>query len=141
MTPDRLARALQEFLSTARTGIVMEDGVVVFELDSAQYSISADRGRCLLHLWSAERNIVREVLDGETRSGELILSVRGFAKSRPHRLEIYSDRDRRTPSIKKTARHRYAQILERIIRHQFLDWDLGKTRFSTSMDLEHSFSP
>src|SRR5215475_3044499 len=118
MTPDRLARALQEFLSTASSGIVMEDGVVVFELDSAQYSISADRGRCLLHLWSAERNVVREVLDAQAKSGELILSVRGFAKARPHQLEIYSDRDRRPPSIRKTARHRYAQTLERISRRQ-----------------------
>src|SRR5215471_5450510 len=107
MTPDRLARALQEFLSTASSGVVMEDGAVVFELDSAQYSISADRGRCLLHLWSAERNVVRE-----------------FAKDRPHRLEIYRDRDRRTPSIKKSTRQRYAQTLERIIRRQLPDWEL-----------------
>src|SRR5262244_426404 len=115
MTPDRLARALQEFLSTASGGVVMEDGAVVFELDSAQYSISADRGRCLLHLWSAERNVVREVLEAEVQRGGLILSVRGFAKARPHRLEIYSDRDRRTPAIKKNARHRYALTLERSI--------------------------
>ena len=141
MTPDRLARALQEFLSTASSGVVTEDGAVVFELDSAQYSISADRGRCLLHLWSAERNVVREVLDAELNSGGLILSVRGFAKARPHRLEIYRDRDRRTPSIKKSTRHRYAQTLERIIRRQLPDWELGKARLTTSMDLERSFSP
>src|SRR5215469_6365065 len=141
MTPDRIARALQEFLSTASSGVVTEDGAVVFELDSAQYSISADRGRCLLHLWSAERNVVREVLDAELNSGGLILSVRGFAKARPHRLEIYRDRDRRTPSIKKSTRQRYAQTLERIIRRQLPDWDLGKARLTTSMDLERSFSP
>jgi len=141
MTSDLLARLLQEFLSSARDGIVIEDGAEVFDLDSAQYSIASERGRCLLHLWSAERNIVREVLAAEARRETLTLSVRGFAKARPHQLEICRDRDRRTPSAKKAARHRYAQVLERVIRRQSPGWDLGKAHLSTSMDLERSFSP
>src|SRR5260370_19748218 len=141
MTSDLLARLLQEFLSSARDGIVIEDGAEVFDLDSAQYSIASERGRCLLHLWSAERNIVREVLAAEARRETLTLSVRGFAKARPHQLEICRDRDRRTPSAKKAARHRYAQVLQRVIRRQSPGWDLGKAHLSTSMDLERSFSP
>ncbi len=141
MNPDLLARLLHGFLAEARNGVVFEDGQVIFDLDSAQYSISSERGRCLLHLWSAERNIVREVLAAETRRETLTLTVRGFAKARPHQLEICRDRDRRTPSAKKAARHRYAQILERVIRRHTPDWDLDKKRLSTSMDLERSFSP
>src|SRR6516225_9812228 len=141
MTSELLARLLQEFLSSASHGVIVEDGQVVFELDSAQYSISSERGRCLLHFWSAERNVVREVLDAEKKSGVLVLSVRGFAKARPHQLEIYSDRDRRTPTAKRLARRHYAQVLERVIRRDAPDWTLDKGRLSTTMDLERSFSP
>src|SRR5215510_13966034 len=81
MNPDLLARSLQEFLAEARGGVVIEDGQVIFDLDSARYSISTDRGRCLLHLWSEERNAVREVLDAELKQGTLVLTARKFAKA------------------------------------------------------------
>jgi hypothetical protein len=75
----------------------------------------------------------------------LVLSVRRFAKARPHKLEICRDSDRRAPAAKKAARSRYAQLLERVLRRQAPDWALGmgKARpgLSTSMDLERSFSP
>lgn len=141
MTPELLTRLLQEFLLCARNGVVVEDGQVLFDLDSTEYSISSERCRCLLHFWSADRNIVREVLDAETKSGVMVLSVRGFAKARPHLLEVYSDRDRRTPTAKRLARRRYAQVLERVLRRNAPDWTLGKSRLSTTMDLERSFSP
>src|SRR5260370_27810655 len=116
MTSALLARLLQEFLSSARDGIVIEDGAEVFDLDSAQYSIASERGRCLLHLWSAERNIVREVLAAEARRETLTLSVRGFAKARPPQLAIGRAPHRRTPSATKAARHAYAQELKPAIR-------------------------
>ena len=143
MNPDLLARTVQEFLSEARTGIAVEEGQVVFELDSAQYSVSCERGRCLLHLWSEHRNMVREILgaEAEPKAGWLTLSVRGFAKARPHKLELCRDRDRRTTTAKNNARGRYARLLERVLRRQFPDWSLGKAGLSTSMDLERSFSP
>ena len=40
MGPDLLARTLQEFLSEARSGVVMEDGQALFDLESAQYFVS-----------------------------------------------------------------------------------------------------
>jgi hypothetical protein len=141
--PDLLARTLQEFLVQAPGGVVIEDGQVLFELDSAKYSISADRGRCLIHFWSAERNLVREVLDADANAkGEVLhLSVRSFAQARPHGLEICRDRDRRTPAAKKSARSRYARLLERVLHRQAPDWSLGKGGLSTTIDLERSFSP
>lgn len=143
MKADLLARTLQEFLAETPGGVVIEDGQVIFELDSAKYSISSDRGRCLLHFWSAERNLVREVLDADTnaKTGILHLGVRSFAQARPHRLEICRDRDRRTPAAKKSARARYARLLERILHRQAPDWSLDKGGLSTTMDLERSFSP
>jgi hypothetical protein len=141
MNPDSLARTLQEFLTGAPGASVMENGEVLFDLASAQYSISAEKDRCLLHLWSAERNVVRQVLGAEAKNGSLILAVRRFGQARPIKLEICRDRDRQSPSAQKVARSRYARLLERILRRELPDWPLDKSRLSTSMDLERSFSP
>src|SRR5689334_11469106 len=141
MGPDLLARTLQEFLADARSGVVMEDGQALFDLESAQYSVSAQKDRCLLHLWSQERNLVRNVMDVESKNGVLTLTVRRFAQARPVKMEICRDRDRRTPAAQKTARSRYARLLERALRREAPGWALDKARLSTSMDLERSFSP
>jgi len=141
MGPDLLARSLQEFLAAARSGVVIEDGQVLFDLESAQYSVSCQKDRCLLHLSSQERNLVRNVLDAEAKNGILTLTVRRFAQARPVKLEICRDRDRRTPTAQKAARSRYARLLERVLRREAPGWALNKARLSTSMDLERSFSP
>src|ERR1700743_3281850 len=141
MTPDSLARTLQEFLTTAANGVVMEDGQILFDLGTAQTSISTDKGRCLFHLWSDERNLVRHVVDAELKNGSMILSVRRFAQARPHKMEICRDRDRRPPSAQKAARNTYARFWERTLHRQLPDWQLDKSRLSTTMDLERSFSP
>jgi hypothetical protein len=141
MAPDLIARSLQEFLADARSGVVMEEGQVLFDLESAQYSVSAKKDRCLLHLWSQERNLVRNVLDAESKNGILTLTVRRFAQARPVKMEICRDRDRRTPTAQKAARSRYARLLERVLRREAPGWALDKATLSTSMDLERSFSP
>src|SRR5215470_17493679 len=139
MTSDLLARALEQFLAESRHGVVVESGEIIFSLDSARFSISAERGRCLLHMWSIERNMVREVLEAESKNGVLKLAVRKFAQSRPHQLQICRERDRRTSAARTTARSHYARLLERVLPRQFPDWKLGK--LSTSMNLERSLSP
>jgi hypothetical protein len=141
VTPDQLAHTLQLYLAEASNGAVVEEGEVLFGLSAAQYSISCERERCLLHLWSDERNIVRHVVDAieDAKHGSLILTVKRFGQPRPNKLEICRDRDRRTPSAKNTTRSQYARLLERLIRRQSPDWKLD--RLSTTMDLERSFSP
>jgi hypothetical protein len=121
--------------------VVLEDGQVLFDLETAQYSLSSEKDRCLLHLWSQERNTVRHVLDAESKNGTLTLTVRRFGQARPNKMEICRDRDRRPPTAQKAARSRYARLLERILRRDMPDWPLDKARLSTSMDLERSFSP
>jgi hypothetical protein len=141
MGPDLLARSLQEFLAASRGALVLEDGLVLFDLESAQYSISSEKDRCLLHLWSQERNLVRQVIDAEAKNSTLTLTVRRFAQARPSKLEICADRDRRPPSAQKAARNRYARMLERALHRAAPEWALEKARLSTTMDLERSFSP
>jgi hypothetical protein len=141
MTPDLLARSLQEFLAASRSAVVMEDGQVLFDLETAQYSLSSEKDRCLLHLWSPEHNVVRHVLHAELKNGTLMLTARRFGQTRPIKMEICRDRDRRPPTAQKAARSRYARILERALRRDMPGWTLDKSRLSTSMDLERSFSP
>jgi hypothetical protein len=143
MTPDLLARSLDEFLSDSPGGVVAEEGQIVFDLGSSRYSVSSDHGKCLLHMWSEERNMVRQVLDSEVKNGVLRLSVRKFAQARPHQLEIRRSREYRTPTARKTARNHYASQLQRIVEREQQTAQPGWTaeKFSTSMDLERSISP
>ncbi|HEU4417053.1 MAG TPA: hypothetical protein VFT65_19855 [Candidatus Angelobacter sp.] len=141
MTPQALARALQEYLSDARNAIVLEDGQTLFDLSTAHHSISAERDRCLLHLWSQDRNVVRQILDLEVKNGNMALTVRRFAQARPIKLEICRDREHRPPAALKAARSAYARTLERVLRRSMPDWKLDRSRLTTTMDLERSFSP
>lgn len=137
--PDLLARSVEEYLASSAQGIIVEEGQILFDLSRTRYSITAERGKCLLHLWSEERNVVREVVDGEVRNGSLRLSVRRFAQARPHALQVLRERDQRTQTERKTARSHYAQVLEAVLRREFPGCTLD--RISTSMNLERSLSP
>jgi hypothetical protein len=112
---------------------------VAFDLGQAKYSISGDYNKCLLHLWSAERNSVRRVLDAEVKNGILKLAVQRLGQSRPSRLEICRERDRRSPSAKKAARTSYEQKLRRALDRHFPGFAV--TRLTTAIDLEKSFGP
>src|SRR5436190_6737868 len=91
----RLAQDIEAFLAEAPQAAMIEDGSVIFDLSSSKFSIKEEFGKCVLHLWSEERNVVRRVLDCERKSGVLRLSVQKFGAARPHVLEICADRDRR----------------------------------------------
>ena len=84
MTPEALTRTVQEFLSEASGAVVLEDGAVAFDLSWAKYSISGEHNKCLLHLWSAERNTVRRVLDAEVKNGTLRLAVQRLGQTASH---------------------------------------------------------
>src|SRR5579872_3224146 len=125
MSADLLAHSLEQFLSECCHGVVVEQGEIIFDLDSAKFSISTERGRCLLHMWSAERNAVREVLDAQLKKDVLQLKVRKFAQSRPHLLEICRERDQRTQAARKTSRTRYCKVLQRILQQELPQWSLA----------------
>lgn len=139
MTSDALTRTVQDFLSEAVGAVVLEDGAVAFDLAQAKYSISGDYDKCLLHLWSAERNTVRRVLEAEVKSGTLRLFVQRLGHSRPTKLEICRERDRRSPSAKKVARANYEQKLRHTLDRHFPSFIV--TRLTTAIDLEKSFGP
>lgn len=139
VTPDALTRTLQEFLSESSGAVVLEDGVLVYDLSRAKYSISGEYNKCLLHLWSSERNTVRRVLDAEVKSATLRLEVQRLGQPHPTRLEICRERDRRSPSAKRVARASYEQKLRRALERQFPGFAI--MRLTSGVDLEKSFGP
>jgi len=134
-----LSSALQSFLLSSRDAAVIEDGEIIFDLRSAKYSISGERDKCLLHLWSAERNVVRRVVDLELKNDVLRLAVLRLGQEHPSKLEICRERDRRTPSARKAVRSVYQSRLRRALERHFPDFKLSP--LSCAMDLERSFSP
>lgn len=139
VTPDALTRTVHDFLSEASGAVVLEDGAIAFDLAQARYSISGEYNKCLLHLWSAERNTVRRVLDAEIKNGTLRLAVQRLGQSRPSKLEICRERDRRSPSAKKACRAAYEAKLRRALDRHFPGFAI--TRLTTNSDLEKSFGP
>ena len=127
------------FLEGSRAAVVVEDGGVVFDLADAKYSISGEYNKCLVHLWSHERNVVRRVLDAEIKGATLRLQVQRMGQNRPTRLDICRDRDQRSPMARRAARVAYEPRLRRALERNFPGWTV--VRLTTSMDLERSFGP
>ena len=134
-----LARTLEAFLAEHPRAAVLEDGRVLFEMQTARYSLSAEHGRCVLHLWSDERNLVRSVSGLEARKNILRIETRRFGQSRPQTLQLMPDRDTRTPTTREATRKKYLRLLERIITRSFPDFTLDS--LGNAIDLEHSFGP
>jgi hypothetical protein len=139
VTPESLNRTVQDFLAEAAGAVVLEDGAIAFDLAHAKYSVSGEYNKCLLHLWSAERNAVRRVLDAEVKNGTLRLAVQKLGQTRPTKLEICREKDRRSPSAKRAARAAYEHKLRRAIDRHFPGFALG--RLTSNVDLEKSFGP
>lgn len=138
ISPAALSKLLEQFLAERPNPVVMEDGEVLFDFATARYSISGE-GKCVLHVWSEERNIVRRVLDAECRIGTLKLEVLRFGQSQAGTLEICADLDRRSGAARRSSRLRYERVLERVLRREYPGFTLSKLR--SSPDLEHSLSP
>ncbi len=138
ISADSLARTLEDFLAQSPHALAIENGEPIFDFATARYSVSG-QGKCVLHLWSEDRNAVRRVLDAELKSGVLHLSVLRFGQSQPTVLEICADRDQRTPTALRALRGHYRQLLERALLRHYPGWKLDS--ISTRPDLEHSCSP
>ncbi len=138
ISADLLAKMLEEFLASQPQAVAVEDGEVLFDFGTAKYSVSGE-GKCILHLWSEERNTVRRVLDAEIKGRILRLTVVRFGQAQPKLLEICADGDRRTGTLKRSLRLQYQRVLERVLLRDYRGSKVE--HLSGSPDLEHSFSP
>jgi hypothetical protein len=139
MTPQAFTQTVEDFLAGSRGAVVLENGAVLFDLTQSKYSVTGETNKCLLHLWSAERNIVRRVLDAEIKNEVLRLAVQRMGQARPSKLEICRERDRRTPTARRAARLAYQRTLQRLFERKFPAYTVAK--LSTAVDLEKSFGP
>lgn len=98
-----LARSLEQFFVDHPRAALLEDGRVLFEMTAAHYSISAEHGRCVLHLWSEERNMVRTVVGLEARKETLRIRVRRLGTQRPQSLEVLEIATRGRPQPAPSA--------------------------------------
>jgi hypothetical protein len=139
IAPDVLARDIEEYLAEHPAAAVLEDGRVIFDMRSARYSVNDSHGRCVLQLWSEERNLIRSVIGVQTRSQFLRVMTRRMGASKPQALELVPTSDRRTPTSRDTARRTYQRLLERALTRAFIGSKVDG--LSSAMDLEHSFGP
>lgn len=139
MTPESLTRTLQDFLGQAAGAVVLENGSLAFDLGQSKYSVSGEHNKCLLHLWSPERNAVRRVLEAEVKNGTLRLAVQKMGQTRPTKLEICRERDRRSPTAKRMARAAYLHKLQRAMERNFPEFKI--VRLTCDANLEKSFGP
>jgi hypothetical protein len=137
--PGRLAADLEAYLAEHPEAAVLEDGGVLFDMRRARYSVTESHGRCLLQLWSEERNLVRTVVGLEARANSLRLTTRRMGAPRPTALEVVPSNDRRTPTARDSTRRTYLRILERVLTRHFAGYKVDGMR--SAMDLEHSFGP
>jgi hypothetical protein len=138
-TIEQITAALEEFLAENTRAAVLEDGKVLFDMREAKYTLATEHGRCTLHLWGEERNLVRRVTATTMRNGVLRLSTHRFGQTKPQTLELVADRDRRTPSTREATRVKYLRVLERVLLRAFPEFKADA--FRTAMDLEKSFGP
>src|SRR5580692_5885219 len=139
VAPEVLAKSIEDYLAEHPGAAVLEDGRVLFDMRSARYSVAESHGRCVLQLWSEERNLVRTVVAVQHRTGCLRLMTRRIGAAKPSALELVPTSDRRTPTAREAGRRQYLRRLERVLQRAFPDWKLGGLRAAT--DLEHSFGP
>jgi hypothetical protein len=133
-----LGKLLECFLADEPHAVAIENGELLFDFSTARYSVTGE-GKCVLHIWSEERNAVRRVIDAELKPRLLRLSVLRFGQSQPTILEIYADRDQRSATVLRAIRARYKQVFERILQRESPGYKLEAV--SNRADLEHSCSP
>ena len=136
-SPEKLARDIEEYLVEHPAAALIEDGRVVFDMRTAHYAVTESHGRCLLQLWSEERNLVRTVVEVQERAQCLRLVTRRMGAAKPQALELVPTSDRRTPTAREAARRNYQRLLERALTRSFIGSKVDGLR--SAMDLEHSF--
>ena len=112
---------------------------MLFDMRTARYAVAEQHGRCLLQLWSEERNLIRTVVEFEERAHCLRLMTRRMGATKPQALEFAAANDRRSPTAREAARRNYQRLLERALTRRFLGSKVDGLR--SAMDLEHSFGP
>lgn len=116
---------------------VHENGAWLATVEDFRYELRQQGDVLLLHLWSAESNVVRRVLRIEEGGlDRLALEVARFSRSRPERLEFLSAPASRAPG--RVLREQFCARLRDLLARQFPDGAL--VSLTAAADLKHSLS-
>jgi hypothetical protein len=137
--PTPLISQIEAFLADNPRAAMVEGGEVVFRFDQAQFSLRPEAGRCLLQVWSEERNVVRRVVAADWRKDHLRLTVQRFGQSKPGIVELVPQEERRPASAKRVTRATLQRVLRRALERHFPGWTIDTLSYAA--DLEHSFGP
>jgi hypothetical protein len=137
--PTPLISQIESFLAQNPRAVMVEGGEVIFRFDQAQFSLRPEAGRCLLQVWSDERNIVRRVIGADFRKDHLRLTVQRFGQSKPGVVELVPQEERRPASANRATRATFQRVLRRSLERHFPGWTIES--LSYAVDLEHSFGP
>jgi hypothetical protein len=130
-------QAALEVMVNSGSGEVREDGEWFAELSDLRYDLKRQGKNLLLHLWSGERNLTRQIVEvGEQSSERIDLKVQRFGRSKPGRLEFLRRDFRR--SAARITREDFRARLGRFLQERFPDATFEG--LSSAPDLEHSFS-
>lgn len=138
-SPTDISTAIETFLADHPRAVLYEDGRILFDLQNAKYSLQLQPNRCTLQLWSDDRNLVRRIVGTSLRNHVLKLQTLRLGQTKPQTLELVSQPDRRTPSVREAVRKKYLPLLERVLHKHFPDFKADP--FQSAMDLEKSFGP
>lgn len=138
-TPEEIAQRLLEFLTMHETSLLLEEGRLLFDFRYAKYSLSTEHKHCTLQVWSEERTMARRIVHIRIRKGALQIATMRLGQKKPQMLELVSDPDRRTPTVREQARIRFLPRIEAMLKTHFPLWRVKP--FRTAMDLEKSFGP
>ena len=131
-----LERTLSE-LAASGTIEVHEDGQWLAELADLHFEVHLAGKNPLIHLWSEEQNLTRQVVRvKERKDHKLILEVRRFGKKKPGRLEFIQRGDTRRPN--RITREQFSARFGRILTEKFPDAVVDS--LTASQDLRNSFS-
>jgi hypothetical protein len=137
-TPEQMAAQLQKFLDDEPATMLVENGRILFDLRLSRTAVAAEHGHCVLHIWSEERDLVRNIVEITVRKTGLRLHVLRMGQTKPQTIEL-QPQQRRLPSQRETTRTKFIPMLERLLPRHFPDHKVEALR--TAMDLERSFGP
>lgn len=116
---------------------VRENGQWFAPLSPGQWEVRHQGERVLLHVWSAERNLVRRVLRIASSSEEgLLLEVERFGRTKPDHLEIA--RVDREKTQRHASRESFRSHFQQLLAEQFPDETVDS--LTVAADLEYSLS-
>lgn len=129
-----LAQALE---GLARPVEVREDGQRLASLANFQHEVREHGKRVILHLWSDERSLARNVVRiAHRETGRLLLEVECFGRAKPGRLEFSSAEAARSEA--QLTREKFREEFLELLREQFPDEEIET--IANAADLGHSLS-